>query len=73
MADLTRLGKRGFEEEFESSLRGESKAMFDPPSEEDVIWKLPQSTTDTQLEILHRCMFIVTVEVAHEKHIYMPD
>ncbi|GKB36777.1 hypothetical protein Tco_0881719 [Tanacetum coccineum] len=57
------------EEEFERVLWGDLKTMFDPPSEEDAIWKLPHQQQILNWRYFHSCsVHCLTVEAAH---IYM--
>ncbi|GJU59895.1 putative ribonuclease H-like domain-containing protein [Tanacetum coccineum] len=57
------------EEEFERVLWGDLKTMFDPPSEEDAIWKLPHQQQILNWRYFHSCsVHCLTLEAAH---IYM--
>ncbi|GJS85514.1 reverse transcriptase domain-containing protein [Tanacetum coccineum] len=70
--ELSRLGKRGWmmlkygdnrpEEDFERVLWGDLKTMFDPPSEEDAIWKLPHQQHILNWRYFHSCSSLLTIE-----------
>ncbi|GJQ89287.1 retrovirus-related pol polyprotein from transposon TNT 1-94 [Tanacetum coccineum] len=66
---MLKYGDNRPEEEFERVLWGDLKTMFDPPSEEDAIWKLPHQQQILNWRYFHSCsVHCLTVEAAH---IYM--
>ncbi|GJX39270.1 hypothetical protein Tco_0252573 [Tanacetum coccineum] len=66
---MLKYGDNRPEEEFERVLWGDLKTMFDPPSEEDPIWKLPHQQQILNWRYFHSCsVHCLTVEAAH---IYM--
>ncbi|GJV73575.1 hypothetical protein Tco_1493570 [Tanacetum coccineum] len=66
---MLKYGDNMPEEEFVRVLWGDLKTMFDPPSEEDAIWKLPHQQQILNWRYFHSCsVHCLTVEAAH---IYM--
>ncbi|GJS19673.1 putative reverse transcriptase domain-containing protein [Tanacetum coccineum] len=66
---MLKYGDNRPEEEFERVLWGDLKTMFDPPSKEDPIWKLPHQQQILNWRYFHSCsVHCLTVEAAH---IYM--
>ncbi|GJU53906.1 hypothetical protein Tco_1227620 [Tanacetum coccineum] len=66
---MLKYGDNRPEEEFERVLWGDLKTMFDPPSEEDAIWKLPHQQKVLSWRYFHSCaVHCLTLEAAH---IYM--
>ncbi|GKA29840.1 hypothetical protein Tco_0716085, partial [Tanacetum coccineum] len=66
---MLKYGDNRPEEEFKRVLWGDLKTMFDPPSEEDAIWKLPHQQQILNWRYFHSCsVHCLTVEAAH---IYM--
>ncbi|GJU19385.1 hypothetical protein Tco_1152727 [Tanacetum coccineum] len=66
---MLKYGDNRPEEEFERVLWGDLKTMFDPPSEEDAIWKLPHQQQILNWRYFHSCsVHCLIVEAAH---IYM--
>ncbi|GJV81355.1 hypothetical protein Tco_1517225 [Tanacetum coccineum] len=66
---MLKYGDSRPKEEFERVLWGDLKTMFDPPSEEDPIWKLPHQQHILNWRYFHSCsVHCLTVEAAH---IYM--
>ncbi|GJW74218.1 hypothetical protein Tco_0133588 [Tanacetum coccineum] len=66
---MLKYGDNRPEEDFERVLWGDLKTMFDPPSEEDAIWKLPHQQQILNWRYFHSCsVHCLTVEAAH---IYM--
>ncbi|GJR02757.1 hypothetical protein Tco_0525741 [Tanacetum coccineum] len=66
---MLKYGDNRPKKEFERVLWGDLKTMFDPPSEEDAIWKLPHQQHILNWRYFHSCsVHCLTVEAAH---IYM--
>ncbi|GJV46838.1 hypothetical protein Tco_1437050 [Tanacetum coccineum] len=66
---MLKYGDNMPKEEFERVLWGGLKTMFDPPSEEDAIWKLPHQQQILNWKYFHSCsVHCLTVKAAH---IYM--
>ncbi|GKE77149.1 hypothetical protein Tco_1543269, partial [Tanacetum coccineum] len=63
---MLKYGDNRPEEEFKRVLWGDLKTMFDPPSEEDVIWKLPHQQKVLSWRYFHSCaVHCLTLEAAH--------
>ncbi|GKE94324.1 hypothetical protein Tco_1579179, partial [Tanacetum coccineum] len=63
---MLKYGDNMPEEEFERVLWGDLKTMFDPPSEEDDIWKLPHQPKVLNWRYFHSCaVHCLTLEAAH--------
>ncbi|GJU45756.1 hypothetical protein Tco_1203022 [Tanacetum coccineum] len=66
---MLKYGDNRHEEEYERVLWGDLKTMFDLPSEEDAIWKLPHQQQILNWRYFNSCsVYCLTVEAAH---IYM--
>ncbi|GJQ95620.1 hypothetical protein Tco_0006759 [Tanacetum coccineum] len=66
---MLKYGDNRPEEEFEMGFMGGLRTMFDPPYEEDAIWKLPHQQQILNRRYFHSCsVHCLTMEAAH---IYM--